>query len=175
MYSITRRILPVAAAIAVTATLSAWVTAGAEQSNVRQNAVTVMHFRTVVTSRHLSLNGATEKNLAGAVFTATAKLVARPPDRLGVPCSHLRDSLRPGDRRCFPVLPRQGANGGQRSVDARRIKHGGHHRGGGPFHRRCGDLPRQSEAGDAKVQLAATWLGLVGADRRVAPAGSALI
>jgi len=74
MRTITRRIVPLAGIIAVTAILSVWVTAGAAPP--RASVLPTMHFTVVPTWTHQSLNGATEKEPAGVTYQEEGKLVS---------------------------------------------------------------------------------------------------
>jgi len=69
-----RRILPLAAVIATTAMLSAWVTAGAAQQQPKSASIAVIHFEASPTSHHVITNGATQKRPAGAEVMEAVKL-----------------------------------------------------------------------------------------------------
>jgi len=76
MTAVSRRILPFAAILAVAVTLAVWITAGAAAPASPARVLAPMHFRTVQTSKHISLNGATDQNPTGATIQQTANLLA---------------------------------------------------------------------------------------------------
>ncbi|HEV3312715.1 MAG TPA: hypothetical protein VG815_19560 [Chloroflexota bacterium] len=90
MTVVSRRLVPFAAVLAVAVTVSVWVTASAAVQTFSTPAVLApMHFKTVQTSKHVSLNGATDQNLTGATLQQTANLLAsgRPVGHAFIACT----------------------------------------------------------------------------------------
>lgn len=75
MTIVSRRILPLATVIAVTAMLSILATAGAAHLQTRHHSDNIWHFTVRATSERFIVNGATNKNPAGAQYVENAKLV----------------------------------------------------------------------------------------------------
>jgi hypothetical protein len=77
MTIVSRRLVPFAAIIAVAATLAVWMTVGAAAPRGGgPSALTTLHFTNVNTSQHISLNGATDKQPAGATVQSTGNIMA---------------------------------------------------------------------------------------------------
>lgn len=76
MTIISRRPVPFAAVIAFAATLAVWVTVAAAAPGRGHSGVTTLHFTSVNTSQHSSLNGATDKQPAGATVQSTGNIMA---------------------------------------------------------------------------------------------------
>jgi hypothetical protein len=76
MTIVSRRLVPFAAVLAVAVTLAVWITASAAVPRSNPQVLAPMHFQGVLTSSHLSPNGATQKKPAGETLQATYKLLA---------------------------------------------------------------------------------------------------
>jgi hypothetical protein len=71
-----RRVVPFAAILAVAVTLALWINASAAVQTSSPAVLAPMHFKVVLTSQHLSMNGATDRKPAGATTQRTFEAVA---------------------------------------------------------------------------------------------------
>lgn len=76
MKLLSRRVILPAVILAAAATLGVWFVASAAVPRSKPDALTTMHFKTVMTSSHESANGSTQAKPAGGTFQETEKLVA---------------------------------------------------------------------------------------------------
>ena len=76
MTVVSRRLVPFAAVVAIAVTLALWLTASAAVPSSNPAVLAPMHFKSVPTSQHFSLNGATDTNQSGATDQATYELLA---------------------------------------------------------------------------------------------------
>jgi len=71
MTIVSRRLVPFAAVLAVAVTLAVWITASASVPSATSAILAPIHFQTVQTSEHISLNGATDQKPTGATIQDT--------------------------------------------------------------------------------------------------------
>jgi hypothetical protein len=76
MTIVSRRLVPFAAVLAVALTLAVWITASAGGWPQGSSPLPPMHLKTIPTSKHISLNGATDQNPTGATIQKTANVLA---------------------------------------------------------------------------------------------------